>query len=123
MFLYVELYVTWILNRKTIKKYIRTKYHQILDINFLFTEKFNQVRCPKDACFHSVPCQIVNGVPECGPCPPGYIGDGRYCDKNVTTCIDNPCFEGEEIFSLKFFIHIRKHCKNKSDSFPNESIY
>lgn len=59
-------------------------------------EMFNQAVCPKDACFHSVPCQIVNGVPQCGPCPPDYIGDGRYCDKNVPTCVNNSCFGGVE---------------------------
>lgn len=71
-------------------------------MKFLFPEMFNQAVCPKDACFHSVPCQIVNGVPQCGPCPPDYIGDGRYCDKNVPTCVNNSCFGGEKIYSLKF---------------------
>lgn len=52
-------------------------------------------------CFPSVECTIVNTNPRCGPCPPDYTGDGRYCVK--IKCQDRPCFKSE--FNLENTSH------------------
>ena len=42
----------------------------------------------------------------CGPCPKGFIGDGRTCTPGLT-CADRPCFPGTSFsFFLTTFIRI-----------------
>merc|ERR1719367_2425831 len=46
-------------------------------------------------CFEGPPrvdCRDTVEGPECGPCPPGYKGNGRHCERDA--CGDEPCFEG-----------------------------
>ncbi|XP_071447351.1 cartilage oligomeric matrix protein [Hetaerina americana] len=44
-------------------------------------------------CFPGVQCgETANGV-RCGPCPRGYVGDGRTCTEGIT-CQDRPCYPG-----------------------------
>ena len=46
-------------------------------------------------CFEGPPrvdCRDTTDGPECGPCPPGYKGNGRHCERDA--CGDEPCFEG-----------------------------
>lgn len=49
--------------------------------------------CDSSPCFRGVQCyDEPRGEFRCGPCPPGYRGDGRDC-RPMVTCADNPCFE------------------------------
>lgn len=48
-------------------------------------------------CAPGVQCQDSNTGPRCGPCPPGYIGNGFDC-RPGRTCRDNPCYEGVQCF-------------------------
>lgn len=49
-------------------------------------------------CFPGVNCmETADGV-RCGPCPRGFIGNGRTCRPGIT-CADRPCFPGI-LFSL-----------------------
>jgi len=46
-------------------------------------------------CFEGPPrVDCLDGVegPECGPCPPGFKGNGRFCERDA--CGAAPCFEG-----------------------------
>jgi hypothetical protein len=36
--------------------------------------------------------ETADGV-RCGPCPRGFIGNGRTCRPGIT-CADRPCFPG-----------------------------
>ena len=47
-------------------------------------------------CFPGVDCRDTADGPVCGPCPPGYDGDGRFCERNV--CAEQPCFRGVQCF-------------------------
>lgn len=49
--------------------------------------------CDTQPCFPGVVC-ADNGVEfRCGPCPPGFAGDGVRCERHPT-CNDNPCYSG-----------------------------
>ena len=47
-------------------------------------------------CFPGVDCRDTADGPVCGPCPPGFDGDGRFCERNV--CAEQPCFRGVQCF-------------------------
>ena len=56
-------------------------------------------------CFPGVNCmETADGV-RCGPCPRGYIGNGRTCRPGIS-CADRPCFPGNfyNIFNSPHFI-------------------
>uniref|UniRef100_A0A2P2I1C0 Cartilage oligomeric matrix protein-like n=1 Tax=Hirondellea gigas TaxID=1518452 RepID=A0A2P2I1C0_9CRUS len=56
--------------------------------------------CQPNPCFPGVPCRSShNGAPQCGGCPPGYVGDGRHCT-HTTTCRDRPCAAGVQCFDM-----------------------
>lgn len=42
-----------------------------------------------------VQCQDTDNGPRCGPCPPGFSGDGKSCNR-LYTCELAPCFPGVE---------------------------
>ncbi|CAH1796397.1 unnamed protein product [Owenia fusiformis] len=50
-------------------------------------------KCKEDACYPGVPCYETPGGPTCGPCPAGFVGDGKNC-KRATVCADGPCYPG-----------------------------
>jgi len=43
-------------------------------------------------CFPEVECVDTYDGPVCGPCPPGWCGDGRHCERCL--CNENPCYPG-----------------------------
>ncbi|XP_037081699.1 cartilage oligomeric matrix protein-like isoform X2 [Pollicipes pollicipes] len=49
--------------------------------------------CNPSPCFPGVQCVEDRDGVRCGPCPRGYIGDGRTCRQGLT-CADRPCFNG-----------------------------
>ena len=52
--------------------------------------------CSANPCFPGVSC-IPGHQREnvhCGPCPPGYSGNGFHCERFIT-CKDNPCANGK----------------------------
>ncbi|KAK2179168.1 hypothetical protein NP493_505g01035 [Ridgeia piscesae] len=50
--------------------------------------------CQPNPCFRGVLCTVTTSTEyKCGPCPPGYTGDGARCTRRVT-CDERPCFEG-----------------------------
>ena len=55
-------------------------------------------------CFLS-PCRDTIDGPACGPCPPGYKGDGRFCERDA--CGDDPCFEGVQCYPTLEFPYYR----------------
>ncbi|XP_031572274.1 von Willebrand factor D and EGF domain-containing protein-like [Actinia tenebrosa] len=38
-----------------------------------------EIRCSNHSCYPGVRCTDTNGNLTCGPCPPGYTGDGKTC--------------------------------------------
>ena len=45
-------------------------------------------------CFEGPPrvdCRNTDDGPLCGPCPPGYKGNGIFCDRDA--CGNDPCYE------------------------------
>jgi thrombospondin 2/3/4/5 len=44
-----------------------------------------------------VECRDTNDGPVCGPCPPGFKGDGRFCERDA--CSQNPCYSGVTCYS------------------------
>jgi thrombospondin 2/3/4/5 len=48
-------------------------------------------------CFPMVDCRDTADGPVCGPCPPGYDGDGRFCERNVCAA-EQPCYRGVQCF-------------------------
>ncbi|XP_076645729.1 thrombospondin isoform X2 [Halictus rubicundus] len=48
----------------------------------------------KSPCFPGADCRDTPHGPRCGPCPPGYTGDGYRCAKMANPCASNPCFRG-----------------------------
>ena len=49
-------------------------------------------------CFPGVSCRDgPGGTVQCGPCPRGYVGDGRTCKPGIT-CAERPCFVGVQCF-------------------------
>ncbi|XP_011136223.1 cartilage oligomeric matrix protein isoform X2 [Harpegnathos saltator] len=52
-------------------------------------------------CFPGADCRDTSRGPQCGPCPPGFTGNGRVCTKiYVITCIDRPCYPGVQCFNI-----------------------
>ncbi|KAM9331345.1 cartilage oligomeric matrix protein-like [Gastrophryne carolinensis] len=50
-----------------------------------------QNNCVPNPCFSGVTCtDTVSGF-KCGPCPPGYTGNGTHCT-DINECSVNPCF-------------------------------
>ncbi len=55
-------------------------------------------------CSQPLHCNCAPGVDcldhdKCGPCPPGFTGDGFQCAK-IRPCDTQPCFEGVECFAI-----------------------
>lgn len=50
--------------------------------------------CSTNPCFPGVQCVEERGRTRCGPCPPGYIGDGRRCQRK-SVCGPDTCFKGK----------------------------
>ncbi|XP_031829184.1 thrombospondin isoform X2 [Nomia melanderi] len=48
----------------------------------------------KSPCFPGADCRDTPQGPRCGPCPPGYTGDGYRCAKMANPCASNPCYPG-----------------------------
>ena len=80
--------------------------------NFLFTLVPGNP-CDPNPCFRGVQClpdpRDPNGF-RCGPCPRGFKGDGRNCQRHIG-CDQQPCFQGntytstaENILTLKQFL-------------------
>lgn len=44
-------------------------------------------------CFGGASCMETTDGVRCGPCPRGYVGNGRQCTPG-STCADKPCFPG-----------------------------
>ncbi|XP_014469756.1 PREDICTED: cartilage oligomeric matrix protein [Dinoponera quadriceps] len=52
-------------------------------------------------CFPGVDCRDTSRGPQCGPCPPGFTGNGRVCTKiHIITCIDRPCYPGVQCYDV-----------------------
>ncbi|XP_032681170.1 cartilage oligomeric matrix protein [Odontomachus brunneus] len=52
-------------------------------------------------CFPGADCRETSRGPQCGPCPPGFTGNGRVCSKiHVITCIDRPCYPGVQCYEV-----------------------
>uniref|UniRef100_A0A8C2TJQ7 Cartilage oligomeric matrix protein n=1 Tax=Coturnix japonica TaxID=93934 RepID=A0A8C2TJQ7_COTJA len=50
-----------------------------------------QPLCVPNPCFPGVPCTETSTGFRCGPCPPGYSGNGSQCT-DINECSANPCF-------------------------------
>ncbi|XP_053321612.1 cartilage oligomeric matrix protein [Spea bombifrons] len=50
-----------------------------------------QNRCIPNPCFSGVTCTETATGFRCGPCPPGYTGNGSHCT-DINECTANPCF-------------------------------
>ncbi|KAK7507217.1 hypothetical protein BaRGS_00001152, partial [Batillaria attramentaria] len=50
-------------------------------------------QCRDEPCYPGVLCQPVGSSFVCGPCPPGYTGDGVNCVE-LNACASSPCFPG-----------------------------
>uniref|UniRef100_A0A8V1AFJ0 Cartilage oligomeric matrix protein n=1 Tax=Gallus gallus TaxID=9031 RepID=A0A8V1AFJ0_CHICK len=48
-------------------------------------------RCVPNPCFPGVACTETSTGFRCGPCPPGYSGNGSQCT-DINECSANPCF-------------------------------
>uniref|UniRef100_A0A8C9F6M4 Cartilage oligomeric matrix protein n=1 Tax=Pavo cristatus TaxID=9049 RepID=A0A8C9F6M4_PAVCR len=48
-------------------------------------------RCVPNPCFPGVACTETGTGFRCGPCPPGYSGNGSQCT-DINECSANPCF-------------------------------
>ncbi|NXQ98198.1 COMP protein, partial [Sagittarius serpentarius] len=48
-------------------------------------------RCLPNSCFPGVACTETGTGFRCGPCPPGYSGNGSQCT-DINECNANPCF-------------------------------
>uniref|UniRef100_A0A8C0BC31 COMP protein n=1 Tax=Buteo japonicus TaxID=224669 RepID=A0A8C0BC31_9AVES len=48
-------------------------------------------RCLPNSCFPGVACTETGTGFRCGPCPPGYSGNGSHCT-DINECNANPCF-------------------------------
>ncbi|XP_071968461.1 cartilage oligomeric matrix protein [Engystomops pustulosus] len=48
-------------------------------------------RCDPNPCFSGVTCTETSFGFKCGPCPPGYTGNGTHCT-DINECTANPCF-------------------------------
>lgn len=53
------------------------------------------VQCSEKPCFRGVSCRDTRSGFQCGPCPPGYAGDGVTC-RRTDRCNEQPCFPGVE---------------------------
>lgn len=52
-------------------------------------------------CFEGPPrvdCRDTIEGPRCGSCPPGYKGDGRFCERDA--CGAEPCYEGVSCYPI-----------------------
>ncbi|XP_035829090.1 protein jagged-1a-like [Aplysia californica] len=49
--------------------------------------------CAEQPCFPNVSCSSETGGFRCGPCPPGYTGNGIRC-VGLSPCTERPCFPG-----------------------------
>lgn len=49
--------------------------------------------CEERPCFLGVECRDTPRGVACGPCPRGYQGDGRNCQR-IDYCQYNPCAPG-----------------------------
>lgn len=47
-------------------------------------------------CFPKVECRDTNDGPVCGPCPQGFKGDGRFCERDA--CSEDPCYPGVQCY-------------------------
>ncbi|TRY79590.1 hypothetical protein TCAL_11730 [Tigriopus californicus] len=47
-------------------------------------------------CFQGVICRDTADGPICGPCPSGFTGDGRFCERDA--CSSQPCYTGVQCF-------------------------
>ncbi|XP_053303963.1 thrombospondin-4 [Spea bombifrons] len=50
-------------------------------------------KCDITSCFRGVQCTETATGFQCGPCPPGYTGNGVICT-DIDECRFNPCFPG-----------------------------
>uniref|UniRef100_A0A8C2TKN3 Cartilage oligomeric matrix protein n=1 Tax=Coturnix japonica TaxID=93934 RepID=A0A8C2TKN3_COTJA len=50
-----------------------------------------RLQCVPNPCFPGVPCTETSTGFRCGPCPPGYSGNGSQCT-DINECSANPCF-------------------------------
>ncbi|KZC04077.1 Cartilage oligomeric matrix protein [Dufourea novaeangliae] len=48
----------------------------------------------KSPCYPGADCRDTPRGPRCGPCPPGFTGDGYQCTAWVHPCASNPCYHG-----------------------------
>ncbi|XP_026463101.1 cartilage oligomeric matrix protein-like [Ctenocephalides felis] len=60
-------------------------------------EPVREIDCTTYPCFPGVHCTNTARGPICGPCPRGYIGDGRDCRPGLK-CDDRPCFENVQCY-------------------------
>ncbi|XP_074158958.1 cartilage oligomeric matrix protein isoform X3 [Sminthopsis crassicaudata] len=61
-------------------------------VNSPWTSVRPQRSCEPDSCFPGVTCtETPGGGFRCGPCPPGYSGNGSHCT-DVNECNAHPCF-------------------------------
>ena len=59
-------------------------------------------QCNPNPCYPGVQCEMQDGLPVCGSCPKGMIGDGETCSRQVLNhCISDPCYPGVECYSLE----------------------
>ena len=65
-------------------------------LTHIYFIKLPQIGCENDPCYPGVSCRDSDDGPICGPCPPGYQGDGTRngCRRVTRGCNTDPCFRG-----------------------------
>ena len=57
-------------------------------------------QCNPNPCYPGVQCEMQEGSPVCGSCPPGMIGDGETCSRQ-DHCSSNPCYPGVQCYNYE----------------------